>query len=103
MIENNAAGFAGALAAMALAAYLTRAGGYWLIGRFTISKRMHRMLDALPGAVITASVIPVLAKGGLSAVCAVSVAALTMAVVRNDFAAVIAGVAVAALARAAGL
>ncbi len=103
MIENDPVGFFSAIAAMAVAAYLTRAGGFWLIGRFPISKRVHRMLDALPGAVITASVLPTLAKGGISAVFAVGAAMLTMTVVRNDFAAVVAGVAVAALARAAGL
>ncbi len=103
MIESNPVGFMGALLAMGFAAYLTRIGGYWLIGRFPIGKRVHRMLDALPGAVITASVIPILAKGGVSAGLAVAASMLTMTVVRNDFAAVLAGVAVAALARAGGL
>jgi len=103
MIESDPFHFLGAVAAMALAAYVTRIGGYWLIGRFPISKRVHRMLDALPGAVITASVLPPLVKGGFSAGLAVATAMLTMVVVRNDFAAVVAGVAMAALARALGL
>ena len=103
MIESDPLHFVATVAAMGLAAYLTRIGGYWLIGRFPIGKRVHRMLDALPGAVITASVLPILAKGGLSAGLAVGASMLTMVVVRNDFAAVVAGVAVAALARAAGL
>ena len=103
MIESDPVGYIGAVLAMGLAAYLTRIGGYWLIGRFPIGKRVHRMLNAMPGAVITASVLPILAKDGLAAGLAVMVAALTMMAVRNDFAAVIAGVAAAALVRAAGL
>jgi len=95
-------GFAGMLAAMTIAVYLTRAGGYWLIGRFHIGPRLLRMLDALPGAVIAATVAPILVKGGVSALIATVTAALTMLVVRNDFAALVAGVAAAALVRAAG-
>ena len=103
MIESDPFGYAGALAAMTAAVYLMRAGGYWLIGHFRIGARLHRMLDALPGAVIAATVAPILAHGGASAPLAVAAATLTMIAVRNDFAAVVAGVAMAALVRAAGL
>lgn len=102
MIENNPLGFAAVLLAMTFAVYVMRAGGYWLIGRFPIGPRVLRMLDALPGAVIAASIAPILAQGTLSATVALAAAALAMVVVRNDFAAVVAGVGVAALARAAG-
>ncbi len=103
MIENDPLGFIGILAAMTLSVFVMRAGGFWLIGRFTLGPRVHRMLDALPGAVIAATVAPILVNGGVSAWLAVGAATLTMIVVRNDFAAVVAGVAAAALARAAGL
>lgn len=103
MIENDPLGFAAVLAAMSAAVYLMRVGGYWLIGRFPIGPRVHRMLDALPGVVIAATVVPILAHGSISATLAVGAAAVAMAVVRNDFAAVLAGVAVAALTRAMGL
>ena len=69
----------------------------------TIGPRLRRMLDALPGAVIAATVAPILLHGGIRAVAAVLAAVLTMIVARNDFAAVIAGVAVAAAAFAVGL
>ncbi len=78
-------------------------GGYWLIGRFTIGPRLHKMLNALPGAVIASTVAPILLTGGVSAWLALVAAALTMIAVRNDFAALVAGVVVAAAARAAGL
>ena len=103
MIGNDPLGFAAALIAMTLACYVMRAGGYWLIGRFTLGPRVHRMLDALPGAVIASSVAPILIKGGPGAILAVGAAAATMALVRNDFAAVLAGVGTAALVRAFGM
>ena len=103
MIASDPAGFFALLAGMMLVVYLTRAGGFWLIGRVTIGRRLQRVLQAMPGAVIAATVAPILLHGGLSAWLAVAAAAAAMLAVRNDFAAVVAGVAVAAAARAAGL
>lgn len=102
MTESDPLAFAAVLLAMTVAVYLMRAGGYWLIGRLPIGPRVHRMLDALPGAVIAATVMPILAHGSASAMLAVGAAAVTMFMVRNDFAAVVAGVAVAAAVRAVG-
>ena len=103
MIDSHPLGYAGMLAVMVAGAYGMRVGGYWLIGYIRIGPRLERMLTALPGAVIAASVVPVVAKGGLSAVFAVAASMVTMLVARNNFAAVVAGVGAAALARAAGL
>jgi uncharacterized membrane protein len=102
MIEHDPLGFFAALAAMTLTVYLSRAGGYWLIGRVTIGPRLRRMLDALPGAVIAASVAPIIMHGGLRAGLAMAAAAGAMFLIRNDFAAVLAGVAMAAGAFALG-
>jgi branched chain amino acid efflux pump len=103
MIALDPFGFLALLATMTLVVYATRAGGFWLIGRVTMGRRLQRMLEALPGAVIAATVAPIVLTGGASAWLAVVAAALTMIAMRNDFAAVLAGVAVAALARGAGL
>ena len=103
MIQSDPLGFFALLAAMTLAVYASRAGGFWLIGRVTIGRRLERMLEALPGAVIAATVAPILLTGGMTAWFATIAAAATMIVVRHDFAAVVAGVAVAALVRGAGL
>jgi uncharacterized membrane protein len=102
MSENDPLGWAAIVAAMAIAVYLSRAGGYWLIGRVPIGPRLRRMLDALPGAIIAATVAPLLAHGGISALVAAVAALAAMIAVRNDFAAVAAGVIAAALVRAAG-
>ena len=102
MSERDPFGFAAVIVAMTIAVYLTRAGGFWLIGRVTIGPRLRKMLDALPGAIIAATIAPLLVHGGVSALCAVGPALLVMIMVRNDFAAVGAGLGAAVLVRAAG-
>jgi uncharacterized membrane protein len=103
MIEHDPLGFAAMIVAMMLTVIACRLGGYWLIGHFTIGRRLRKILDALPGAVIASTVAPILLTGGVRALLALVTAALTMVVVRNDFAALAAGVAVAAGVRAVGL
>ena len=103
MIERDPVGYTAMLVAMSFAVILCRLGGYWLIGRFTIGPRLRKILNALPGAVIASTIAPILATGGVSAWAALAAAALIMAALRNDFAALAAGVLIAAGARAAGL
>ena len=103
MIDRDPLGFSAMLAAMAAAVILCRIGGYWLLGRFSIGPRLRKILNALPGAVIASTIAPILFTGGVSAWVALAAAALTMIAVRNDFAALAAGVLIAAGARAAGL
>lgn len=103
MIEKDAFGFFVTLGLMTLVVYVTRIAGYWLIGRLVIGPRLRRMLNALPGAIIAATVAPALVQGGLRAVLALGATVLVMIVVRKDFFAVLAGVAVAAAAFAYGI
>lgn len=102
MTESDTLNFAVVIVSMGLVAFLMRAGGFWLIGRINIGPRLRRILDALPGALIASTVVPLALKGGPSALLAVGAAAGAMVIVRNDFAAVLAGVAVAAFVRAWG-
>ena len=92
-----------AIAAMTAVTVAMRLGGFFLMGYVTVTPRIRRMLDALPGSVIAAAVLPVAIEGGAVAILAVIAAMLTMYVVRNDLIAVVAGVLVAALTRFAGL
>jgi len=103
MIERDPLSYSAMLAAMAAAVILCRIGGYWLLGRFSIGPRLRKILNALPGAVIASTIAPILFTGGVAAWVALVAAALTMIAVRNDFAALAAGVLIAAGARAAGL
>lgn len=103
MIEKDAFGFLVVIVLMTITVYLTRITGYWLIGRFVIGPRLRRMLDALPGAIIAATVAPSLVQGGPRAILALTATLVVMIVVRKDFFAVVTGVAVAAAAFAYGL
>lgn len=103
MIEKDAFGFFVTLGLMMIVVYVTRIAGYWLIGRLVIGPRLRRMLNALPGAIIAATVAPALVQGGLRAILALAATLVVMIVVRKDFPAVLAGVAVAAAAFAYGL
>ncbi len=92
-----------AIAGMALMTYVMRVGGFWLMGRVTLTGRTRRMLEALPGSVVAAIVLPVMASGGPAAFLAVGAVVLSMLVRRNEFIAIGLGLAVAIGARAAGL
>ena len=92
-----------AIAVMTAVTVTMRLGGFFLMRYVPVTPRVRRMLDALPGSVIMAAVLPVVAEGGLVAALAVLTGMAAMVVVRTDLAAVIVGVGVAALMRAAGL
>jgi uncharacterized membrane protein len=88
---------------MAAATYAMRAGGFWLMTRVPLTARLRRMLETLPGAVVVATVLPIVVRDGFAAALAIAAAGTAMLVWRKDILAVIAGMAVAAAARAAGL
>jgi uncharacterized membrane protein len=102
-IESPDLGVLAAIAAMALATYAMRAGGFWMMGHVPPSPRLRKMLEALPGSVIVAAVLPIVVRDGLTAMLAIGAAVVVMLIARRDILAVIAGMAVAAAARAAGL
>lgn len=92
-----------AFAVMTAVTVLARLGGYWLMGYVNVTPRVRRMLDALPGSIIVAAALPVAVNGGPVVIFAIVAAIAVTIIFRNDFIAVITGMVVAALARAAGL
>jgi len=50
---------------MAIATYLTRTGGFWLMSRFTPSKRLERGLRAVPAAILISIIAPSVIANGL--------------------------------------
>lgn len=66
------------IAVMALITYAFRGGGYWIMGRVTLSPRMEAGLAYLPGAVITALVVPSMLEAGVPGVFGVAVVAVCM-------------------------
>lgn len=91
-----------AIAVMAVVTALMRTGGFWLMGRLPITPRVRSMLEALPGAIVAAIVVPAIAKIGLVAAIGAAAAAAVMVLRRNELLAVAVGVGVAVLVRAAG-
>ncbi len=92
-----------AVLAMAAATYPMRAAGYWLMGRVPLTPRVRRVLEALPGAVVMATVVPLLAREGIPAIAAIVAALGVSFIKRNEFLALFTGVVAGAAARAAGL
>jgi len=92
-----------AIIAMALVTYPMRAGGYWLMGHVPLTSRLRRILEALPGTVVVATVLPLLFREGIAAAAAIAVALVVTFIRRNDFIALVAGVGAAAAVRAMGL
>ncbi len=62
-----------AIAGMAAVTYLTRIAGYWMVRRVAVRGRLAGALEAVPGAVLTAIIAPMIFATGL----AESLAALT--------------------------
>lgn len=91
-----------AIAAMTAVTAFSRFAGFWMMGRVTLTPRILRMLEALPGSVVAALIVPVVAKDGLPAGVAMVAVALLMIWRRNEFLALAAGIAVAAGIRALG-
>ena len=91
-----------AILVMAAVTFLMRASGFWLMGHVTLTPRVRRMLEALPGSIVAATVLPIIAKIGPVAIVAIAAALAIMIVRRNELLAVAGGVLVAALARSMG-
>jgi len=53
-----------AISGMALATWLTRFAGYWLLRRVTVGGRVAAALEAVPGAILMAIVTPVAFASG---------------------------------------
>lgn len=92
-----------AIAAMGFATLLMRVGGFWIMSRVAITPRVRRMLEAMPGSIVVAIVLPIVARLGVPGNLAIVAAAIAMLTVRRELVAVGAGMAAAALARLAGL
>lgn len=66
------------IAVMAAITYAFRAGGYWLMGRVNLSPRLEAGLSYLPGAVITALVVPAALEVGPEGIVGVIVVGIAM-------------------------
>ncbi len=78
---------------MALITYATRVGGFWLMGRASLTPRIEAWLRALPGAILAALVAPAALAAGPAEAIAAAIAALIAARTGNVLAALLGGVA----------
>ena len=92
-----------AIVVMAVMNYLMRAAGFWVMAHVPLTRRTQRMLEALPGSIVAATVLPIVARNGLAVAIAVGAAAGVMILRGNSFLAVAVGVAAAALLRSGGI
>jgi uncharacterized membrane protein len=81
-----------AIVLMAIVTYAMRAGGYWIMGRVTLSPRVTAMLAYLPGAVLTSLVVPAVLEEGVPGVIALIATAVVMRWRGNLLFAMLAGV-----------
>jgi branched chain amino acid efflux pump len=103
MTIEQGPGVLAAILAMVVATYAMRAGGFWLMQHVPLTARLKRMLEALPGSVVVATVLPIAVREGPVVALAIVAAGAVMLLWRRDLLAVVTGMAVAAVARAAGL
>lgn len=98
MVDESAA--VGLVLAMAVVTYLSRVAGVWAMSFVSTTPRMAATLKALSGSVLVALVVPAAAAGGRVYVVAVCVAAVLTFITGRPLAAMVSGVAVAAILRA---
>ncbi|MBT5873532.1 MAG: AzlD domain-containing protein [Candidatus Latescibacteria bacterium] len=85
--------------AMAVATYATRAGGLWLLERFTPTPFVSACLSHLPGTLLISIAAPLVTDGGPAEWTAAFVTILIMGRTSNLLAAMTAGVMTVALLR----
>ncbi len=84
-----------AILGMGAATYLTRAGGFWLMGYVTLSPRLERFLRQTAGGVLVAIVTAAVMKGDPAMWAGLAVAVGIMIALRKSMTAILIGMTVA--------
>jgi uncharacterized membrane protein len=84
-----------AFAAMAVATYACRGGGYWLFSKIKPSPLLRAVLSYIPGTLFVSFVVPAVIKGGLQPAAGTLATLLVMITTRNLALSMAAGVALA--------
>ena len=88
-----------ALAAMAIAAFACRIGGFLMMGFVPITPRLEAALRVIPLAVMVGIVAPVAAAGRPPEIAGIVAAGVAMKLLGNDLVATLFGIAAVALVR----
>ena len=89
-----------AILAMMVMTVIARLMGFFILGSVPLTPRVRRGLEALPGGVILATIVPITLETGLGGLLGIATATLVMALTRKDWIAVAAGLAVVSAYRA---
>jgi uncharacterized membrane protein len=89
-----------AMLALALASFVCRAGGFWMMRFVTVTPRLKAALAAAPLAVMIGIVAPAAVRGEWPEWLGLGVIAVVMRMTRSDLIAALAGVITVALGRA---
>src|ERR1043166_3076103 len=92
-----------AIVVMAAVTFAIRAGGFWLMGRVELTARVRRMLEALPGSIVAAVVLPIATTSGVVGTLSVVAAVAVMSWRGHALVAVGIGTLIAALVRSTGM
>ncbi|WP_375571281.1 AzlD domain-containing protein [Ahrensia marina] len=77
-----------AIGAMVVMTLLAKMMGFWVLGRVPLTPRLRRGLEALPGGVILATIVPITLESGPAGLLGIGVATLVMAATKKDWLAV---------------
>lgn len=89
-----------AILAMMATTILAKVMGFWILGRVPLTPRVRRGLEALPGGVILATIVPITLESGLPGMAGIAVATLVMIATRKDWVAIALGLAIVGAIRA---
>jgi uncharacterized membrane protein len=84
-----------AILGMGVATYLTRAGGFWMMGYVTLSPKLERFLRQMAGGVLVAIVVAAAMKGDPAMWAGLATAIVVMLALRKSMTAILIGMAVA--------
>jgi uncharacterized membrane protein len=98
MVDESTA--VGLVLAMAMVTYLSRIAGVWAMSFVSTTPRIAATLKALSGSVLVALVVPAAVAGGPVYIVAVVIAAMLTVITGRPLAAMVSGVAAAAILRA---
>ncbi len=88
------------VAGMAIATFITRAGGFWLMRWVSMTPVLEAFLRGMAGSVVVAIIVPQAMKGDWPARAAIAASLVVMIATRQPIAGMLVGIAVAAAWRA---
>lgn len=88
-----------AIAGMAVVTYITRAGGFWLMGHISITPRIERFLRHMASGVLIAIVTAAAMNGDVAMWIGLGAVLAVMLLLRRSMTAILIGMAIAAALR----